>query len=115
MIDRNMKDFEHRLNRIDQIHRAGGAFEAAGTLGRAYYDAARQKTRHNKWLRPLAMILVGALLFKGGLYAQLGADAYGERIDALFKGSIADQAGAWILSADPLTVRVASFLKPLMS
>ncbi|WP_415183495.1 hypothetical protein [Phaeovulum sp.] len=114
MIDHNMKDFEQRLSRIDKIHQAGGAFEAAGTLGRAYYESIRPKARRSVWLGPLALFLVGALLFKSGLYAQLGPDAYVERVVALSNGTIADQIGAWILTADPLTVHLANFIKPLI-
>lgn len=114
MTDRNMQDFQHRLHRIDEIHQAGGAFEAAGSLGRAYFDSSRPRSRRAIWLRPLALIFTSAMLLKGGLYAHLGAESYGERVDGLMAGGLADQVGAWMLKADPLTVFLAGYIRPLM-
>lgn len=103
MSDMGLKTFENRLERIDKIHAAGGAFEATGALGRSYFDSVRPKGRKVIPLRALALLLGGVLVFKAAVFAQLGGAVYQERIAALGQGNMAEQAGAWVLTADPIT------------
>jgi hypothetical protein len=112
--DPNMKNFEQRLARIDKIHKAGGAFESSGTLGRAYFDATRPRRRRGVSLRALAFLFAAALLFKAAILAQLGQDGYAERVAALANGSVFEQAGAWVLQADPATLKLAGFIQPIL-
>lgn len=114
MTDRNLQDFESRLHRIEQIHQAGGAFEAAGSLGRAYFDSVRPKSRRAFPLRATALILCGALLFKAGTFAQIGPEAYGEKVAALASGGAANAAAAWVLKPDPVTRNLAGVIRPLI-
>lgn len=110
MRDSGLKTFENRLARIDEIHAAGGAFEATGALGRAYFDAVRQKERKAFPLRGLALFFAGALLFKAALFAQLGDAVYTARVAALTEGNIAEQISAWVLKADPLTQKLGALI-----
>ncbi|MEZ5684983.1 MAG: hypothetical protein R3D78_03415 [Paracoccaceae bacterium] len=114
MSDRNLKDFQHRLEKIEQIHKAGGAFEAAGALGRSYFDAMRPKAHRSFPLRALAMILAGVLLLKGALLAQMGADPYDAKVAQLAAGTFPEQASAWVLHADPVTRKIAETLHPII-
>lgn len=115
MVETKIKSFETRLARIDRIHAAGGAFEAAGSLGRSYFDAARPKARRSFPWRGVALILLGALLFKGTLLAALGDSVYEARVTALAEGSIPGQICAWVLTADAPTQLVAALLSPYLS
>ncbi|WP_295531953.1 hypothetical protein [uncultured Thioclava sp.] len=114
MAKTDLDEFERRLHRIDKIHEAGGAFEAAGSLGRSYFDAMRPKSRRGLPLRGLALLAAGMLLFKGMMLAQVGSDEYANRVDHLAKGNMGEQIGAWVLHADPATRYVAGLLSPLI-
>lgn len=114
MVDRNLENFYARLDRIEEINGSGGAFEAAGTLGRSHYLARKHTRRRGVWLRPLAFILLAFLLLKGGLHAQLGSDLYGERIALLAAGTAVERAGAWVLSADALTLKISEQIRPFL-
>ncbi|WP_444460779.1 hypothetical protein [Rhodobacter capsulatus] len=107
-------DFEDRLARIDRIHAAGGAFEASGALGRAYFDSHRPKERRRFPWRAVAMLLLGMLLFKGAILAQVGQETYARRVEVLRQGSALEQAGAWVLQADAPTRFIASQLRALL-
>jgi hypothetical protein len=114
MIDRNMQRFQRRLTRIKRMHASGAAFEATGTLGRSYYSATRPRARIRLPLRPLALILAAGLLFKAAILAQMGEEAYDLRVAALAGGTVAEQAGAWVLHADPATRWLSTFIQPLL-
>ena len=58
----------------------------------------------------LAMIVIVMMLFKGFLHAQLGAQSYQDRIEALAAGTVIEQAGAWVLQVDPVTQKIAEVM-----
>jgi len=114
MSDHGMKSFEKRLARIDEIHAAGGAFEATGALGRSYFDSMRPRARRAVPFKAIALLFIGALLFKGAVFAQLGAETYDARVATLEQGAIAEQVGAWVLHADPATREIGTLLHGLL-
>ena len=114
MSDHGLKSFEKRLARIDRIHAAGGAFEATGALGRSYFDSMRPRSRRAIPFRAIALLFVGALLFKGAIFAQLGAETYDARVGALAQGTLPEQVGAWVLHADPVTRGIGDLLHGLL-
>jgi hypothetical protein len=114
MAKTDMNEFEKRLNRIDKIHEAGGAFEASGSLGRSYFDSTRPKARRGLPLRGLALLAAGILLVKGMMLAQIGAEDYSNRVANLADGNLVEQIGAWVLHADPATRYVAGLIRPLI-
>ncbi|KFE35777.1 hypothetical protein [Thioclava atlantica] len=114
MRDSQLNDFERRLQRIDQIHQAGGAFEASGSLGRSYFDSMRPKARRALSLRGLALIAAAALLVKGVMIVQIGAERYGAKVERLAQGSEAERIGAWVMRPGPLTTLIADNLRPIL-
>ena len=114
MSDQGLKSFESRLAQIDKIHAAGGAFEATGALGRAYFDSVRPKPRKHLPLRAIALLFFGALLFKGALFAQIGAEAYDTRVATLASGSMVEQIGGWVLKADPATQVIGGLIHAIL-
>lgn len=107
MSDRHISNFRGRLRRINRIHKAGGGFEAAGTLGQSYYTGMRRKRSVSRWLLPVVLVLVAIVVVKGAVLAQIGAATYDARIAALASGDTVDRLGAYMLQADPLTVAVS--------
>lgn len=114
MRDPQFNEFEKRLHRIDQIHQAGGAFEASGSLGRSYFDSVRPKARRALPLRGVALVLAGALLFKGLMLAEIGQQDYNARVASLADGSIFERIGAWVMHADAATQAIAGVIWPLL-
>ncbi|MCU9847337.1 hypothetical protein OEZ60_04905 [Defluviimonas sp. WL0024] len=109
MVDRNMANFNGRLGRIERIRQAGGGFEAQGTLGRSFFSEQQRPRRLRRGLfAPFVLVLLTIVALKSTVYASIGAEAYGERIAALKAGGIADQIGAYVLQADPLTITTAA-------
>ncbi|MDP2739319.1 MAG: hypothetical protein Q8O82_11635 [Pseudorhodobacter sp.] len=114
MADRNRESFYNRLHRIDRIHESGAAFEAAGALGRSYYEANRTPRRKSLWLRPLVLILIGFFALKGGIHAELGTEVYARRVADLAQGSAVERAGAWVMHADTVTRLVSDQIRPFV-
>lgn len=96
-------EFDRRMRRINRRHSklSQGYVTAVNSDGLVVAKARRRGNRG--MLRGLALIVLTGMLFKGILHAQLGPQAYQDRIDALAAGSAVEQAGAMLMSADPLT------------
>lgn len=108
MVDRNLQNFHGRLGRIDDIHRAGGGFEADGTLGMSFYNARkRQGSRRMGILAPLALIAMTVLGLKAVVHATVGAELYEERVTELRAAGGIEQAAAYVLQADPITLSLS--------
>ena len=100
--------FDKRLKRIVRRHdkiQSGGAVKTVTSDG---LIVARPRVYRPRFpLKGLLAIIVLGFLFKGVIYATLGAEAYAERVTALQEGSVMEQAGAWIMQADPATKLIA--------
>jgi hypothetical protein len=111
MVDRNMQNFYGRLGRIERIHDAGGGFEADGALGMAYYNARRKPARRRRgYLGPLVLVMVTVVGIKAAVLASIGPERYGERVAALHEGGAAEQVGAYVLQAEPVTAWAAGWI-----
>jgi hypothetical protein len=111
MLEANMSDqfreFDTRLKRIDRRHRKIAQGYAA-TVGRdGLLVAVPRRRRLRVPFAGIALVAVGIIAFKGLVLAQLGAAGYETRVANLATGSQIEQAGAWVMQADPMTVWVA--------
>lgn len=109
-----MRDFHGRLRRIHKIHRSGGGFEAAGTLGMSYYNSLKRKRSRSVWVMPLALVLLTVIGIKAAVHATVGEQTYNDRIAALAAGDAADRMGAYVLQADPLTLYASAILQDVL-
>lgn len=103
--------FEKRLRRIVKNHQrmANGVVHSVDGNG---LITARPKIYNPRFpLRGLLMLIATAFLFKGYIYAHLGAGAYTDRIEALAGGTLIEQGGAWVMQADTATRAVAAVLQ----
>ena len=110
--DPNLKDFYVRLGRIEKIRRAGGGFEAAGTLGLSY--SAPEERRSMPVFRPLLVVFLAIIAIKGVIHHEVGAQTYAARVEVLRVGTSIDQIGAFIMQADPITVFVSDQIRDVM-
>ncbi len=112
MSDPQYNEFVGRLRRVDQIHRSGGGFEAAGTLGRSFYT---KRTKNRPFLRSMIVVAVAFLLIKAVLLTQIGESRYQTRLNNLQAGSQIEVAGAYLMQMDTVTVWLATQLKDVFS
>ncbi|MCV2888294.1 hypothetical protein [Ruegeria aquimaris] len=113
MVD-NRIDFDHRVRRLTKKHEA---------MTRGYYGRIRKdgliemKPRRGGIklpLRALLLLVAGIFVFKGFLLASLGSDTYGYRVEKLAGGTAVEQAGAWVMQPDPLSVLLAEQIGPVL-
>ncbi len=102
---------DKRLNKIVRNHdrmRRNGVVHRVGKDG-----LIRSRPRLIKPEVPFRGIFIVLLLlfaFKALLYAQMGAGNYAAQVEELREGSVLQQAGAFVMQEDPLTVAVGGYL-----
>ncbi|WP_238363850.1 hypothetical protein [Mesobacterium pallidum] len=112
-MDQSMANFGKRLSRIEKQH------DKKSRGVRAKLDKAtglvtmEPKSSVKMPVRGVALTILGFVLFKSILLWQLGTEPYQQRIDALADGTFVEQAGSFIMQADPLTVRVVELLSSM--
>lgn len=102
------EEFERRMRRISRRHTklSQGYVTSVNDDGLVVAKPRRRGSRST--LRGLALIFIVIMVFKGALHAQLGATAYDERIDKLAGGNLVEQAGSWVMVADPITIWISA-------
>ncbi|MDD9923926.1 MAG: hypothetical protein OXQ92_16845 [Boseongicola sp.] len=107
-------DFDRRMRRISRRHTklSHGYVTSVNDDGLV---VAKPKRRGNgTTLRGVLIMVAVIMLFKGVLHAQLGPTAYQERVDRLADGNFVEQAGAWIMTAEPVTVWLSQNITSLV-
>lgn len=107
-------EFSRRLQQLDRKHRA---------LARGYVAQMRpdglivMQPRYvapRIQLRAVAMFFLGFVLFKAFLIADIGRTGYDERVSGLRLGTSVEQAGAWLMQADPVSIWAAQQIGPYL-
>lgn len=109
MYDPNLQDFYRRIDRVENARTNGYGFEAVGTLGRSAY---RQRPRR-RWsiLKPVFMVCLIMLALKGVIHNSIGAATYDQRVAALTAGTGIDRLGAFLMTADPVTLWISDQIR----
>ena len=99
--------FDKRLKRIVRQHdkMSNGVVRRVNSDGLIVAKPRMYRPRFP--LKGLLAVLFLGFLFKGFLFAYLGEAAYGERVATLQDGTVLEQAGAWVMQPDPITVLAA--------
>lgn len=103
-----MHEFDDRLRRINRRNKVLSRGFVLSVERDGLIVARPETSRFRFPWRVLLFLLVAVLGFKTMLYAYIGPDAYGERLDRLAAGTMAERMSAYILHADPVTVWVAN-------
>lgn len=111
----NQTNFSDRIRRIDRQHRrmAGAYVELVERDGLLVPKVARRRRRAFP-LRSLVIALIGFVVFKGFLLAQLGPITYESRLEKLRGGAAPEQVAAWVMHADPAAMWIAKQLGRVM-
>lgn len=113
MVDRNLRNFQGRLGRIERTHEAGGGFEAAGALGMSYFNRRQRPRQRSGFIGAGLIVAMAVIGIKAGVHASIGPESYAERIAALNARAGADKVAAFVLQADPVTVLLADQFRKL--
>lgn len=106
--------FDARLKRISQ-NREKVSQGYVGQVGKDGLIVFRPSRRSRGFpIRGLAILLVGVFCFKGLILAHLGDQVYEARVSQLASGSVVEQAGAYAMKADPISMMIAQKVRPLI-
>lgn len=106
--------FDKRLKRIVRRHdkMSNGVVRTVTSDGLIVAKPRLYRPRFP--LKGLLVVLMLGFLFKGFLFAYLGEAGYSDRVAALQGGTVLEQAGGWIMQADPVTFVVAEGIQTVL-
>lgn len=106
--------FDARLKKIDR-NRARLANGYSAKVTKDGLIVFRPKRRTSTFsVRGLAFLIVGFFVFKAMILSHLGDTTYGQRVTALQQGTMVEQAGAFVMQKDPVTMAIAQKLNVLL-
>ncbi|MEX0285025.1 MAG: hypothetical protein AB3N23_10475 [Paracoccaceae bacterium] len=114
MSDHNV-DFDRRVRKLNRKHDA---------IARGYTTKIRKdglivvKPQRARIKLPMNLILglvAGLVLFKAVLMGSMGAASYDARVAKLSGGTPVEQAGAFVMQADPLSGALANWMAPYLN
>lgn len=107
-------EFDRRMRRISKRHSKLSHGFVTSVNPDGLVVAKPQRRSYRGTVRGLVILFAVMILFKGVLHAQLGAGAYENRVNALKTGSVAEQAGAWVMTPDPVTLWISNHVASLV-
>ncbi|WP_322866441.1 hypothetical protein U5922_009695 [Aquicoccus sp. G2-2] len=107
--------FDRRVTVLKKAHRKGrkAYVPIAGPDGVVYVRKPQSKFA-NVPFRGLLLLALGLVLFKGLAIAQFGALGYDKRLGSLREGTIIEQAGAWVMQPDRVSLYLAGKVGPYL-
>lgn len=108
--------FTKRLGNLGRKHEqmTHGYTTKVGKDGLITVTPKARRVRGVSGLKLLALAAVGFFAFKAFMLAAAGPDAYGERLAGLESGTVFEQAGAMVMSVDPITQKLADLAGPIL-
>lgn len=109
-------DFHNRLRQVGRKHEA---FAREGYTARLRSDGLievvpAKPARSRFSARVIILFFAAVLLFKGLLIASLGFESYDRRVAELSLGTAVEQAGAFVMQADPISKLIATQIGPIL-
>lgn len=106
--------FNERLRRLARKHRAMGRGYVMRLMPDGLIVPEPVKLRIELPYRVTTLIIVALLVFKGFLIASLGAQPYQDRLFTLSDGTFVEQAGAWLMQPDRISMVIADQIAPVL-
>lgn len=106
--------FDRRIRRLSRKHDAMSRGYSVSMRPDGLVVVKPRRSRPGIPPKSLFMFFAAFFLFKGFLLANLGAETFEGRIDRLSSGTPVEQAGAWVMQADPLTKFIAAKMGPVL-
>lgn len=114
MADAKQMEFGARLAKIDRTHRQLSQGYVTSMNHDGLIIARPHKRVAQSPLRGVFLGLAVLLTFKAFVYAQIGPQAYSDRVGLLEAGTIVERIGAYAMHADPITIWIAAQISSLM-
>lgn len=114
MANASQLNFDKRMRRISKRHQKLSRGYVTSINHDGLVIARPRRQGFSFPFRGLFFALLLFIAFKGFVLATVGASAYEIRISKLEAGTIAEQAGAYVMKADPATAFVADQLNSLL-
>lgn len=109
-MDQSQLHFSKRLRRLDRKHRAMARGYETYMRPDGLIVAKPNGPRPRLPIKPLILCAACFFLFKAFLMTQLGPLVYDERVARLEAGTVVEQAGAWAMQSDPVSVWISAHL-----
>jgi hypothetical protein len=106
--------FDKRLHRLGRKHQAMAQGYTTHLRSDGLIVAKPLRVSRRLSAKPALLFIAAFFLFKGFLLASLGPDAYGDRIGRLQSGTFVEQAGAWVMQAEPVSQLIARQIGPVL-
>lgn len=111
----SFESFDARCKNLDRkkARMAAGYSAKVTNEGLIVFRPKRRGTGFS--VRGFAMLVVGFFVFKAIILAHLGSTVYDQRVASLNEGTVIEQAGAFVMQSDPVTLEIATHLHPLLN
>ena len=108
------ESFDNRLKKIGDS-RAKLSQGYTSKVGRDGLIVFRPQRRRGSFpIKGLMLLAISFFCFKGFILAYLGEATYTSRVDTLASGSMVEQAGAFMMHADPVSLGIADYIRPFV-
>lgn len=107
-------DFQARVGSVERQHKAMANGYKTEIREDGLIVVKPKRVRRGFPLRGITVLLFSLFLFKGYTLAVLGAPTYADRVAKLADGTVMEQASAWVMQADPITMSLAELIAPLI-
>lgn len=107
-------EFDKRLRKIGRRHHAMERGYTTVMRSDGLIVAKPRRARVRVPVKGLVLMAVAFFGFKGFLLAALGPETYDARLLELQNGTMVEEAGAWAMQADRVSVRISELLGPVL-
>ncbi|WP_282076746.1 hypothetical protein [Epibacterium ulvae] len=106
--------FQSRVKRLNRKYEAMSRGYDARLQSDGLIVLKPRRASSRLTILPFLLLIIGFVLFKSVVLASVGSQDYSERVARLEAGSTAEQVGAFVMQADPVTQLVADKIGPVL-
>lgn len=103
--------FANRVNRVSRKHRAMAHGYTAKLRGDGLIVVQPRKVQFKMPVRGFMLLMLIFMFFKGFMIVSLGEDDYRARLAVLNNGNLYEQAGAFVMGVDPVSLGIAQLFE----